>query len=187
MWQSDLVGRLEIVASVDKLLVCVSGTLFEHDLMQNFSNKNSYIYNRQDYSVVLTLQYICIDTVLVQATGFQEVCTVMVDNFRGLRLQTMRLRCHLAGICAATVLAGPTEAEDSLTEVTSCLRAAEFGYLYFFCRDCIFLCLMILCFISLGAVEVGKHGFSDSYGDHAAAGVSKLWEQECLYQCSISQ
>lgn len=76
--------------------------------------------------------------VLNQATGFREVCTVMVDSFRSLRLQTNRLRCHLAGIHAVTVLAGLTGAEDShwgvrllvleygMPEVTTCLWAAEF-------------------------------------------------------------
>lgn len=37
----------------------------------------------------------------------------MVENLRGLLLQTERLWCHLAGICAVTVLAGLTETEDS--------------------------------------------------------------------------
>lgn len=37
----------------------------------------------------------------------------MVEHLRGFLLQAVWLGCHLADICAVTVLAGLTEAEDS--------------------------------------------------------------------------
>lgn len=61
----------------------------------------------------------------------------MVEYFRGLLLQTERLKYHLAGICAVAVLARLSEAENShwgvgliglyydSPSVTTCLRAVE--------------------------------------------------------------
>ena len=72
---------------------------------------------------------------LWSSCNISELCTVMAESFTGLLLRTERLRCHLAGICAVTVLARLTEPEHShwavglmgleydLSAMSNCLRA----------------------------------------------------------------
>lgn len=62
----------------------------------------------------------------------------MGDNFRGLLLHMERLRCHVAGICAVTVLAEDSHCsvrlqglEQDLPAVTF-LREAELNAIFHF-------------------------------------------------------
>lgn len=61
------------------------------------------------YSIVLPLPLVSTQPVYQNSNSVRssfrilEVCTVMVGNIGGLLLQTERLECHLAGICAVTV------------------------------------------------------------------------------------